>query len=191
MSPCFAMVNTTMKKVVVMHRVGRGPEQASFGDLPPPGVGIELHREIMRRINNRYFDAKDLCSMRRGGPGLAELAGVIPLTNGLGAEAIAIYAGHLEKVVSTRGNCERCEAKVYAILCLVVESTDPERAGRYRRMILRRRALLGAAGASRDFIEEVGAAAEQEARRMAERNASRGVSNQPGWNDILLHRSLR
>ena len=191
MSPGLAMLNTTMKNVVGKSGNGRGLDRESAGDSPPRGVAVELHREIMRRINNRYYDTKDLCSMRRGGPGLAELAGVIPLTNGLGAEAIAIYAGHLEKVISTRGRCERCEAKVYAILCLVVESTDPERAGRYRRMIRRRKEMLGVAGASRDFIDEVSAAAEQEALRMAERNASRGVSNQPGWNDILLHRSLR
>lgn len=174
MSPGLAMLNTTMKNVVGKSGNGRGLDRESAGDSPPRGVAVELHREIMRRINNRYYDTKDLCSMRRGGPGLAELAGVIPLTNGLGAEAIAIYAGHLEKVVSTRGNCERCEAKVYAILCLVVEATDPERAGRYRRMILRRRALLGAVGASRDFIEEVRAVAEQETLRMAERNTHRG-----------------
>ena len=174
MSPCFAMVNTTMKKVVVMHRVGRGPEQASFGDLPPPGVGIELHREIMRRINNRYFDAKDLCSMRRGGPGLAELAGVIPLTKGLGSEVIAVYVGHLEKIISTRGHCERCEAKVYAIMCLVAKETDPAKAARYRRMMLRCKVALGVAGQHRDFLAEVQAAADQEIRRMAERNARCG-----------------
>ena len=113
-----------MKKVVGMHRGGRGPERALSEDLPPLGVGIELHREIMRRINNRYYDTKDLCSMRRGGPGLAELAGVIPLMKGLGTEAIDVYIGHLEGVISTRGHCERCEAKVYAILCLVVKDAD-------------------------------------------------------------------
>ena len=180
MSPGLAMLNTTMKNVVGKCGNGRGLERESAEDLPPGGVEVDLHREIMRRINNRYFDTKDLCSMRRGGPGLAELAGVIPLTNGLGAEAIAIYADHLEKVVSTRWNCERCEAKVYSILCLVVEATDPERAGRYRRMIRRRKASLGVAGASRDFIEEVRAAAEQEALRMAKRNASRGRIK-PAW----------
>ena len=168
------MVNTTMKNVVGMSGDGREPERASDGDLPPKDVGSDLHREIMRRINNRYFDTKDLCSMRRGGPGLAELAGVIPLMKCLGANAIAIYASHLEKVISTRGHCERCEAKVYAILCLVVKDTNPGRAGRYGRMVLRRKAALGVAGANRDFFEEVKEAAEQEAKRMAERNASPG-----------------
>ena len=174
MSPGVAMVNTTMKNVVEKRGDGRGPDRTSVGDLPPEGVELDLHREIMRRINNRYFDTKDLCSMRRGGPGLAELAGVIPLMKGMGAEAIAAYAGHLEGVIPTRGHCERCEAKVYAILCLVVESTDPERAGRYIRMIRRRKEMLGVAGASRDFIDEVRAAAEQEALRMAERNTRPG-----------------
>lgn len=180
MSPGHAMVNTTMKNVVGKCGVGRELERASAEDLPPRGVGVDLHRDIMRRINNRYFDTKDLCSMRRGGPGLAELAGVIPLMKGMGAEAIAAYAGHLEGVIPTRGHCERCEAKVYAILCLVVESTDPERAGRYRRMIRRRKEMLGVAGASRDFIEEVRAAAEQEALRMVERNTHRGRIK-PAW----------
>jgi hypothetical protein len=167
------MLNTTMKKVVGMHRVGRGLIRALSEDLPPLGVGIELHREIMRRINNRYFDTKDLCSMRRGGPGLAELAGVIPLTEGLGSEAIAVYAGHLEKVISTRGHCERCEAKVYAILFLVAKAIDPARAGRYMRMVLRCKAALGVVGQHRDFLAEVQAAADQESRRMAERDARR------------------
>lgn len=180
MSPGLVMVNTTMKNVVSKSGNRRGLDRESAGDSPPRGVAVDLHREIKRRINNRYYDTKDLCSMRRGGPGLAELAGVIPLTNGLGAEAIAIYAGHLEKVISTRGRCERCEAKVYAILCLVVEATDPERAGRYRRMIRRRKEMLGVAGASRDFIEEVKTAAEQEALRMAERNTHRGRIK-PAW----------
>ena len=174
MSPCFAMVNTTMKNVVGMHGVGRGPVRASSGDLPPLGVGIELHREIMRRINNRHYDTKDLCSMRRGGPGLAELAGVIPLAKGLGAEAIAAYTDQLEKVISTRGHCERCEAKVYAILCLVVMATDPAKARWYRRMIFRLKAALGVAGQNRDFFAEVQEAADQESRRMVERNARRG-----------------
>ena len=174
MSPGVAMVNTTMKNVEEKCGDERGPDRASVGDLPPEGVGPDLHREIMRRINNRYFDTKDLCSMRRGGPGLAELAGVIPLMKGLGADAIAIYASQLEKVISTRGHCERCEAKVYAIMCLVVRDADPGRAGRYWRMVLRRKAALGVAGANRDFFEEVKEAAEQEAKRMAERNASRG-----------------
>jgi len=167
------MVNTTMKKVVGLHGVGMGSERVSSGEIPPLGVGIELHNEIMRRINNRYFDTKDLCSMRRGGPGLAELAGVIPLVKGLGSGAIAVYASHLEKVISTRGHCERCEAKVYAILCLVVKATDPARAGRYKRMVLRRKAVLGVAGQNRDFLAEVQAAADQEIRRMEERNARR------------------
>ena len=182
MSPCFAMVNTTMKKVVAIHRVGRGPVRVSSGDLPPLGVGIELHREIMRRINNRYFDTKDLCSMRRGGPGLAELAGVIPLAKGLGAEAIAAYAGQLAKVISTRGQCEWCEAKVYAILYLVVKATDPARAARYERMMLRCKAALGVAGQNRDFLAEVQGAADQEVRRMAERNARRGRIV-PAWQE--------
>ena len=174
MSPGVAMVNTTMKNVAEKCGDGRGPGRASPGDLLPKGVGPDLHREIMRRINNRYYDTKDLCSMRRGGPGLPELAGVIPLMKGLGAEAIATYTGHLEKVVSTRKHCERCEAKVYAILCLVVKGTDPGMADWYGRMVFRRKASLGVAGANRDFFEGVKEAAEQEARRMAERNASRG-----------------
>ena len=174
MSPGLGMVNTTMKNVVGKRGDGKGPKRASAGDLAPRGVGLDLHREIMRRINNRYFDTKDLCSMRRGGPGLAELAGVIPLMKGLGAEAIAVYACHLEKVIPTRGHCKRCEAKVYAIMYLVVRDTNPGRAGRYGRMVLRRKAALGVAGANRDFFEEVKEAAEQEAKRMAERNASRG-----------------
>lgn len=182
MSPCFAKVNTTMKKVVGMHRMGRGPEQASSGDLPPLGVGIDLHREIMRRINNRYFDAKDLCSMRRGGPGLAELAGVIPLVEGLGSEAITVYAGHLEKVISTRGHCERCEAKVYAILFLVVKATDPAKAARYKRMVLRLKAALGVAGQHRDFLAEVQEEADQESRRMTERDARHGRIV-PAWQE--------
>ena len=182
MSPCFAMVNTTMKNVVGTHRGGRGPVRASSGDLPPLGVGIELHREIMRRINNRYFDAKDLCSMRRGGPGLAELAGVIPLTNGLGSEAIAVYAGHLEKVISTRGHCERCEAKVYAIICLIAKATDPAKAARHRRMMLRCKAALGVAGQRRDFLAEVQEEADQESRRMTERDARRGRIV-PAWQE--------
>ncbi len=140
-------------------------------DTPPTGVDGQLHREIMRRINNRYYDTKDLCSMRRGGPGLAELAGVIPLSKGLGAEAIATYAGHLEKVLSTRGHCERCEAKVFAILCLIIEDSDSERARWYGRMVRRRKESLGLAGENRNFFEEVKAAAEQEAKRMAERNS--------------------
>lgn len=111
--------------------------------------------------------------MRRGGPGLPELAGVIPLTKGLGAEAIATYAGHLEKVISTRGHCERCEAKVFAILCLLMEGINPERAQGYGRMVSRRKGLLGTAGESRNFFEEVKEAADQEIRRMAERNARR------------------
>ena len=182
MSPCFAMVNTTMKNVVGTHRGGRGPVRASSGDLPPLGVGIELHREIMRRINNRYFDAKDLCSMRRGGPGLAELAVVIPLTNGLGSEAIAVYAGHLEKVISTRGHCERCEAKVYAIICLIAKATDPAKAARHRRMMLRCKAALGVAGQRRDFLAEVQEEADQESRRMTERDARHGRIV-PAWQE--------
>ena len=180
MSPGVAMVNTTMKNVVEKCGDGRGPDRASVEDLPPEGVGPDLHREIMRRINNRYFDTKDLCSMRRGGPGLAELAGVIPLMKGLGADAIAIYASQLEKVISTRGHCERCEAKVYAILCLVVKATNPAKAARHRRMMLRCKAALGVAGQHRDFLAEVQEAADQEIRRMAERNARQGRIR-PDW----------
>ena len=142
--------------------------QADPEATPPTGVSAELHREIMRRINNRYYDNKDLCSMRRSGPGLAELAGVIPLTKGLGGEAIVAYAGYLEKVIATREHCVRCEAKVYAILSLVVKDTDPERASRYGRMVFRCKADLGVAGANRDFFEEVNDAAEQVAKRMEE-----------------------
>lgn len=180
MSPCFAMLNTTMKKVVGMHRVGRGLIRALSEDLPPLGVGIELHREIMRRINNRYFDTKDLCSMRRGGPGLTELAGLIPLMKGLGAEAIVVYAGHLEGVISTRGHCERCEAKVFAILCLIMDGISPLRARGYGRMVRLRKESLGMAGQNRDFFEEVKEAAELEGKRMADRDSHHGRIT-PAW----------
>lgn len=169
-----------VRKVVEKHGALRG--NTVIEDIPPLGVDEALHREIMRRINNRYYDTKDLCSMRRGGPGLAELSGVIPLMNGLGADAIATYAGHLEKVISTRGHCERCEAKVYAILCLVVKDPDPGMADWYRRMVLRRKASLGVAGANRDFFEEVKEAAEQEAKRMAKRNSRLGRVT-PAWRE--------
>ena len=155
---------------------------AASESVPPPGVDEALHREIMRRINNRYYDTKDLCSMRRGGPGLPELAGVIPLTKGLEAEAIATYAGHLEKVISTRGHCERCEAKVYAILFLVVKATDQAKAARYKRMVLRLKAALGVAGQHRDFLAEVQEEADQESRRMTERDARRGRIV-PAWQE--------
>ena len=147
--------------------------QADPEATPPTGVSAELHREIMRRINNRYYDNKDLCSMRRSGPGLAELAGVIPLTKGLGAEAIVAYAGYLEKVIATREDCGRCEAKVYAILSIMMESIDAERASWYGRRVRRRKEALGVLGASRDFFEEVMDAAEQEAKRIKERSARR------------------
>lgn len=57
---------------VVLEKSGRHRSQGRKTvpeDIPPPGVDAELHREIMRRINNRYYDTKDLCSMRRGGAG--------------------------------------------------------------------------------------------------------------------------
>lgn len=170
---------------VVLEKPGRHRSQGRktiLEDIPPPGVEAELHREIMRRINNRYYDTKDLCSMRRGGPGLAELAGVVPLSKGLGAEAIATYAGHLEKVISTRGHCERCEAKVYAILCLIMEDNDSERARWYGRMVRRRKGSLGLAGENRDFFEEVQEAAEKEAKGMAERNSRPGRIT-PAWRE--------
>lgn len=167
-----------VRKVVEKHGVPK--EDAVIEDIPPQGVDEALHREIMRRINNRYYDTRDLCSMRRGGPGLAELAGVIPLTKGLGAEALATYAGHLEKVISTRGECERCEAKVYAILCLIIEGIDPEKASRYGRSVRRRKESLGAAGENRNFFEEVKEAAEQEAKRINERNSRHGRIT-PAW----------
>lgn len=168
----------SVRKVAGKHGTPR--RNVILGDIPPPGVDEALHREIMRRINNRYYDTKDLCSMRRGGPGLPELAGVIPLTKGLGAEAIATYAGHLEKVISTRGECERCEAKVYAILCLIMEGIDSERARGYGRMVRHRKDSLGAAGESRNFFEEVKGVAEQEAKRIAERNSRHGRIT-PAW----------
>ena len=155
---------------------------AASESVPPPGVDEALHREIMRRINNRYYDTKDLCSMRRGGPGLPELAGVIPLTKGLGAEAIATYTGHLEKVISTRGHCERCEAKVFAIMCLIMEGIDSEKANRYGWMVRQRKDSFGAGGENRNFFEEVTEAAEQEAKRIKERN-SRLVRVTPAWRE--------
>ena len=177
------------KKVVRRKPVGLAKKakevaiiQADPEATPPAGVSAELHREIMRRINNRYYDTKDLCSMRRGGPGLPELAGVIPLTKGLGAEAIATYAGHLEKVISTRGHCERCEAKVFAILCMIMGGIDPEKARRYGRMVRQRKDSLGAGGENRNFFDEVAEAAEQEAKRMKERNSRLGRVT-PAWRE--------
>ena len=120
--------------------------------------------------------------MRRGGPGLPELAGVIPLTKGLGAEAIATYAGHLEKVISTRGHCERCEAKVFAIMCLIMEGIDLEKANRYGRMVRQRKDSLGAGGENRNFFEEVTEVAEQEAKRIKERNSRLGRVT-PAWRE--------
>lgn len=169
-----------VRKVVEKHGAPRG--NAVIKDIPPSGVDEALHREIMRRINNRYYDTKDLCSMRRGGPGLPELAGVIPLTTGLGAEAIATYAGHLEKVISTRGHCERCEAKVFAILCMIMEGIDPEKARRYGRMVRQRKDSLGAGGENRNFFDEVAEAAEQEAKRIKERNSHLGRVT-PAWRE--------
>lgn len=156
--------------------------QADPEATPPTGVDEALHREIMRRINNRYYDNKDLCSMRRRGPGLPELAGVIPLTKGLGAEAIATYADYLEKVIATRDHCGRCEAKVYAILCLIMEDIDPEKASQYGRMVRQRKDSLGTAGENRNFFEEVMEAAEQEAKRMKELNSRLGRVT-PAWRE--------
>ena len=149
-------------------------------DAPPAGVDAELHREIMRRINNRYYDNKDLCSMRRGGPGLAELAGVIPLTKGMGEEAIVTYVEHLEKVIATRDHCGRCEAKVLAIMCLMMGDVDPERAHGYEGRVHIRKTRMGGFGENRDFFEEVKEEAEWEERRMAERNARPGCVK-PAW----------
>jgi hypothetical protein len=174
------------KKVVRGKNAGAGKRVSKVAaskvaqeDAPPPGVDGALHREIMRRINNRYYDTKDLCSMRRNGPGLAELAGVIPLTKGMGAEAMVAYVEHLEKVIATRDHCWRCEAKVLAIMFVMLGDIDPERARGYAEGILiRKTRMMG--GKERNFFEEVRDAAEEEAKRIVERNSRLGIAL-PVW----------
>ena len=140
--------------------------QARSLDLHPMGVSEDLHREILRRINNRFYENRDICSLRRGGPGLTELAGLIPLMRHLDAKAVRQYVHKLERVRWVLQGCMRCEGKLFAIMHDLVQPTDAEKALSYMILMLEREAFLRESGYDRDFLGEVRAIARTEEARL-------------------------
>ncbi len=139
---------------------------AKAGISRPAGVPPELHREIMRRINNRHYENGDICSLRHGGPGLAELAGLISLMRDLDRAAVLFYAQELAKVVPVLKGCMRCEAKLFAILHILLQASDKDRAMLYRILVLEREEWLRSSGYDRDFLAEVQEASRAKSPRM-------------------------
>ena len=119
-------------------------------------ISAELHREIMRRINNRYYENKDKCSLRRGGPGLTELAGLVPLLMPLPAAAVIQYGEKLAAIKAVLNGCTKCEGKLHAILYLVLRWADPAAAVmNLQAMCQCITHLKQRGGGGRDFLTEV------------------------------------
>lgn len=135
---------------------------AKAGISRPAGVSPELHREIMRRINNRFYDAQGICSLRTDGPGLPELAGLIPLARNLEPSAICHYEKELAQVRRTLNGCMRCEGKLFAVLHLLHQNAGSDKATQYLVLMLEREAFLRDGGTDRDFLAEVREAAQKE-----------------------------
>lgn len=121
----------------------------------PVGVLPEIHQEIMRRINNRYYENRDICSLRRGGPGLPELAAVIHLATGLPAAAIKYYAKQIARLRALYPNCMRCQAKVCGLTYLLLSEVDPELAKPWLRRLHVKERCLARRRVERDFIQEL------------------------------------
>ena len=125
---------------------------------PPAGVSAELHRVIMRRIDGCHLGSQDACRLMHDGPGLAELAGLIPLMRHLDGKAVLHYALLLDHLQPLLNGCMRCEAMLFAVLHLVLQAIDPDRAMSYLLLMLEREYLLAENGCDCDFLREVQAA---------------------------------
>lgn len=139
-------------------RNGKMPDAAKPMASPPAGVSREFHGEIMRRIDGCHSGSQDACRLMHDGPGLAELAGLIPLMRHLDGKTVRHYALLLARVQPLLNGCMRCEAMLFATLHLVLQAIDPDRAMSYLLLMLERENLLAENECDRDFLHEVQAA---------------------------------
>ena len=121
----------------------------------PAGVTRELHDEIMRRIRNRWFENDDKCSLRRSGPGLSELAGVLPLVCDLPAPAVRFYARELAKLGPLYKSCAICRGKWAGLVYLVLSMVDRRSAMPWLMKVYRVQDHLAMRGMERDLVTEV------------------------------------
>ena len=121
----------------------------------PAGVTRELHDEIMRRIRNRWFENDDKCSLRRSGPGLSELAGVLPLVCDLPAPAVRFYARELAKLGALYKSCAICRGKWAGLVYLVMSMADRRSAMPWLMKVCRVQDNLAIRGVERDLVAEV------------------------------------
>ncbi|HMO50079.1 MAG TPA: hypothetical protein PKE26_05100 [Kiritimatiellia bacterium] len=119
----------------------------------PRGVPIDLHDEIMRRIRNRWYEQSSyICSMRRRGPGLVEMAGILPLVSGLPKSAILFYKRQLMELQPLFRGCMPCSAKLYAFIYLLSCAAQPKSAMIW---LARVRAMEHRTRRRRDFVDEI------------------------------------
>lgn len=121
----------------------------------PAGVPENIHDDIMRRIRNRWYDNTDKCSLRRGGPGLVELAGVLPLVCTLPAEAVRAYADELIALKPLYASCLVCRGKWCGFVYLVLAMVDRKEALPWLNKVSRVESRLAVRGPRRDFIAEI------------------------------------
>jgi len=129
--------------------------QAIHRKNPLPGASATLHAEIMRRINNRYHENHDTCSLRRGGPGLEELAGILPMVRGLPLPALRFYAARILRLRARYAVCLRCQAKMFGLVHLILAEGDPVAALPWRVLVRRNESWLAERGEVRDFLHEL------------------------------------
>lgn len=120
-----------------------------------------VEREVLRRIRNRRYDNYAICSMRRGGPGLFEMAGLIPLMEVLPApEVRRLVEQELIPAIQHVNECLPCSGKVYALAHIIMKARFPREADGYLRHTFRNEAELPPVdGRSRDLVDEMRAAA--------------------------------
>lgn len=116
----------------------------------------QLESEIRRRIRNRLYENHDICSLRQGGPGLAELSGLPKLMSHLDRESRLSFARELADIKPALRSCARCEAKLHAILYLILRHASKGEALMHLEEMCGRMAFLRRQGESaRDFLWEV------------------------------------
>ncbi len=121
----------------------------------PENVPEEVHDEIMRRIRNRWHENRDKCSLRRGGPGLRELVGVLPLLVGLPVPAVKRYVEELKSLRPLYKDCTVCSAKLCALIYLALISVDLKLAMPWLMRVNKAEDLIARRGVARHFVEEL------------------------------------
>ncbi len=92
----------------------------------PSGVSEDVHREIMRRIRNRWHEKNSISAMASRGYGITEIAGVLPLFARLPAPAVMSYMEELKSLLKLYCGDSTSAAKISALIYLALKDIDPE-----------------------------------------------------------------